>query len=83
MSRPDKNVISIQTGKTTHEQVRFQHEKHLRTFIICSQLDSNAPKPQCKVGGWSRSRRKARVFRKPGGRGEVSWLGTVLEALAP
>lgn len=46
MSRPDKTVISIQIGKTTEEQVRFQYEKHLRTFIICSQLDPNASRPR-------------------------------------
>lgn len=45
MSKPDKTLISIQIGKTTEEQVRFQCEKHLRTFIICSQLDANTSQP--------------------------------------
>lgn len=31
MSRPDKTLIPIQIGKVTEEQVRRQHEKHLRT----------------------------------------------------
>lgn len=31
MSRPDKTLISIQIGKITEEQVRWQYEKHLRT----------------------------------------------------
>lgn len=45
MSEPDKTLISIQIGKTTEEQVKFQCEKHLRTFIICSQLDPNTSNP--------------------------------------
>ena len=66
MSRPDKTVISIQRGKTTEQQVRFQDEKHLRTFIICSQLDSSASKPRFKAGGWSQSQRRARLFEHLG-----------------
>lgn len=66
MSRPDKTIISIQTGKTTEEQVRFQYEKHLRTFIICSQLDSNAAKPRFRAVVWSQSRRRARLLESPG-----------------
>lgn len=62
MSRPDKTVISIQIGKTTEEQVRFQYEKHLRTFIICSQLDPNASRPGLGATGV----KEARLFGTPG-----------------
>lgn len=58
MSRPDKTVISIQIGKTTEEQVRFQYEKHLRTFIICSQLDPNASRPGLGTAGHSVTERE-------------------------
>lgn len=87
MSRPDKTVISMQRGKTTEEQVRFQVEKHLRTFIICSQLDSNASKPQFKAGGWSQSQSRARLFESLGDcllvmhtfRGFATWGHVLLE----
>lgn len=46
MHRSDKTLISIQEGKTTEDQVRFQYEKHMQAFMICSQLDSKASDPQ-------------------------------------
>lgn len=68
MSEPDKTRISVQIGKTTEEQVRFQYERHLRTFTICSVLDANASEPGFEQqASQSQSSKKARPF---GARGQ-------------
>lgn len=68
MSKPDKTLISIQKGKTTEEQVRFQYEKHLRNFIICPQLDPNTSKPGFgAAGSLSQSAKEAGCLGLAGG----------------